>query len=166
MKNVVLIGMPGCGKSTIGVVLAKEMGYRFLDTDIVIQNMEKRKLQDIMDTDGVDYLLQAEERAILTTDCQDTVIATGGSAVFSNISMTHLRQNGVAVYLKLSYETVEKRLSNLATRGVAGSGTMTLRQIYDLRTPLYSKYADMVVECEGKTIEEISEEVARCMESV
>ncbi|MGI6030650.1 MAG: shikimate kinase [Eubacteriales bacterium] len=166
MKNVVLIGMPGCGKSTIGVVLAKTMGYRFLDTDIVIQEMQHRKLQEIMDADGVEFLLQAEEEAILSTQCSETVIATGGSAVFSQKSMNHLKENGVAVYLQLPYETVEQRLSNLATRGVAGSGTMTLREIYDMRTPLYSRYADVVIDCRNKGIEEIAQEVSDIMQKL
>lgn len=159
MKNIVLIGMPACGKSTIGVILAKQMGLHFIDTDIVIQEQEGRRLQDIIDADGVPYLLKAEERAILSTVCEDSVVATGGSAVFSECSMNHLRSNGVAVYLKLPYPLIEQRLNNLDSRGVAGAKDMTLKEIYDLRTPLYSRYADVVIDCEGKTIEQIAEEI-------
>lgn len=161
MKNIVLIGMPACGKSTIGVILAKQMGLHFIDTDIVIQEQEGRRLQDIIDADGVPYLLKAEERAILSTVCDNSVVATGGSAVFSERSMNHLRSNGIAVYLKLPYAIIEQRLNNLDSRGVAGAKDMTLKEIYELRTPLYSRFADIVISCENKSIEQIAQEIER-----
>lgn len=152
--NIVLIGMPGSGKSTIGNILAKLIGYRFLDTDLVIQNMEGKVLQDIIDEDGLKAFSTAEEKALCSVYCDSTVVATGGSAIFCDRGMRHLKQDGKVVYLKLDIREIEKRLSNLASRGVAGAKEKTIAQIFEERRPLYEKYADYVVDCDGGSVAE------------
>lgn len=152
--NIVLIGMPGSGKSTVGNILAKLIGYRFLDTDLIIQNMEGKVLQDIIDEDGLPTFHIAEEKALCAVCCDDTVIATGGSAIFSERGMRHLKQNGKVVYLKLGMNELEKRLSNLASRGVAGAKEKTIAQIFEERRPLYEKFADYTVQCDGASVAE------------
>lgn len=152
--NIVLIGMPGSGKSTIGNILAKLIGYCFLDTDLIIQNMEGKVLQDIIDEDGLPTFHTAEEKALCAVYCNDTVIATGGSAIFSERGMRHLKQNGKVVYLKLGINELEKRLSNLASRGVAGAKEKTIAQIFEDRRPLYEKFADYTVQCDGASVAE------------
>lgn len=152
-NNVVLIGMPGCGKSTVGVLLAKALGYDFLDTDVVLQAREGRLLQRMLDEDGVDAFLLREEAAVLSISCDRTVIATGGSVVYSEKAMRHLRAGGKVVYIELAYDTLERRLFNLATRGVALRPGQTLKALYDERTPLYERYADIVLRTDGFDIE-------------
>jgi shikimate kinase len=152
--NLILIGMPGSGKSTIGNVLAKLIGYRFLDTDLMIQNMEGKVLQDIIDEDGLAVFMTAEEKALCATYCDETVIATGGSAIYSKRGMKHLKSMGKVVYLKLSISEIEKRLYNLSSRGVAGAKEKTLSEIFDERRPLYEEYADYTIECDGGEIVE------------
>ena len=154
MANIVLIGMPGCGKSTVGVLLAKALGMAFLDTDIVLQAQEGRLLQSLLDEIGIDAFLRREEEAILTVDAKDTVIATGGSVVYEQQAMRHLHACGKVVYIALPYEEIERRLSNLATRGVALRPGQTLRDLYDERTPLYERAADIVVHAGGLDIEQ------------
>lgn len=150
-SNIVLIGMPGCGKSTVGIVLAKMCGKKFLDTDLVIQERENCLLQEIIDKKGLDSFFEAEEQALLSVNVQNSVIATGGSAVFSQKGMEHLKKNALCVYIDLPVDILEKRLSNLSTRGVAGADTMTVAQIYGQRAPLYKKYADIVCDFSGHT---------------
>ncbi len=159
--NLVLIGMPGCGKSTAGVVLAKRLGYGFVDADLVIQKREGRLLQTIIDTDGVDALLKAEENALLSIECDNTVIATGGSAVYSEDGMAHLKKSGKAVYIKLPLEQLKLRLGNLAARGVAGANEMTLEQIFNDRAPLYEQYADLIISAEGMDITTLTDEIIK-----
>lgn len=157
--NLVLIGMPGCGKSTVGVVLAKAAGYAFIDTDLLIQQREGRLLQQIIDERGIAAFLQAEEAALCTVCCDHSIIATGGSAVYSERAMQHLGQNGKRIYLSLSCSSVERRLGNLASRGVAGANEHSITEIYAERLPLYQKYADVTINCEGKSIPEIVSEI-------
>ena len=152
--NLILIGMPGSGKSTVGNVLAKLIGYRFLDTDFIIQNMEGKVLQDIIDEDGLPVFMTAEEKALCAVYCDDTVIATGGSAIYSPRGMRYLKSMGKIVYLRISLEELEKRLSNLASRGVAGAKEKTLAQLYEERRPLYEQYADYIIDCDGGEIAE------------
>lgn len=149
-SNIVLIGMPGCGKSTVGVVLAKNMGYRFVDVDLVIQERENKLLSEIIDEHGFDGFIKAEEEACLSVDCTNSVIATGGSAVYGEAAMKHFKEIGTVVYIKLSYEEIEERLGDLHKRGVAMKGDMTLKDLYDERTPLYEKYADVI--CGGDRV--------------
>lgn len=154
LDNVVLIGMPGCGKSTVGVLLAKAMGLEFIDTDVVFQAREKRKLQDMIDDIGIEAFLEKEEDAILSLKCNATVIATGGSVVYGNRAMKHLSQIGRIVYIQLPYEEIERRLNNLATRGVALRQGQTLRELYNERIPLYEAAAHMIYNAGCSDIEQ------------
>jgi len=154
LENVVLIGMPGCGKSTVGVLLAKAMGLDFIDTDVVFQAREKRRLQDMIDDIGIDAFLKKEEETILSLQCRGTVIATGGSVVYGKNAMEHLAAIGRIVYIQLPYEEIEKRLNNLATRGVALRSGQTLLDLYNERVPLYESCAHVTFEAEKTDIEQ------------
>ena len=154
MKNIVLIGMPGAGKSTVGVLLAKTLGYAFLDTDLVIQEREGRLLQDLVDQLGVEAFLDREAAAVCSVDCRRTVIATGGSVVCRDGAMEHLRKLGRIVYLRLPLEELERRLHNISTRGIAMAPGETLAHIHSYRAPLYQRYADLTVEVGRQTLEE------------
>lgn len=149
MKNIILIGMPGAGKSTMGVILAKILGRTFIDTDLLIQEQAKRRLQEIIDTDGPDAFLELEEKTILSRHFTDAVIATGGSVVYSKKAMEHLKKDGVVVYVKVSFSTMKKRLRNITTRGIVLVGGQTLSDMYRQRIPLYEQYADITVDCSG-----------------
>lgn len=159
MNNIVLIGMPGAGKSTVGVLLAKTLGYAFLDTDLVIQEQEGRLLQDLVDALGVEAFLEREADAICSVRCCNTVIAPGGSAVCRERSMEHLRELGRIVYLHLPLEELERRLYNISTRGIAMAPGETLADLYNYRAPLYEKYADLTVEVGKQTLEETVDQV-------
>ena len=154
MNNITLIGMPGVGKSTIGVVLAKILGYQFIDSDLLIQKQEKRRLSTIIEQEGYAGFMKIENRVNAAIDVDDTVIATGGSVVYCEDAMKHLKSVGTVVYLKLSLESLSKRLGNLKGRGVLLKEGQTLKDLYEERTPLYEKYADIVVDEEGKNLEE------------
>nr|WP_296156967.1 shikimate kinase [uncultured Blautia sp.] len=153
MNNITLIGMPGVGKSTIGVVLAKILGYQFIDSDLLIQKQEKRRLSTIIEQEGYAGFMKIENRVNAAIDVDDTVIATGGSVVYCEDAMKHLKSVGTVVYLKLSLESLSKRLGNLKGRGVLLKEGQTLKDLYEERTPLYEKYADIVVDEEGKDLE-------------
>lgn len=154
MNNVVLIGMPGCGKSTLGVLLAKTLGYGFIDSDLFIQTEQKMLLADIIEKKGLEEFNRIENRVNAGIWADRCVIATGGSVIYGEEAMAHLQEIGKIVYLKLSYATVEKRLGDIKQRGVSIKDGETLKQLYDERIPLYEKYADVIVDCEGQTIEE------------
>ena len=155
MKSIILIGMPGCGKSTLGVILAKELGLDFVDTDIVIQQRTGELLQETLEKRGVSALLDEEEKAILSLDmAKPCVISTGGSAVLRENSMAHLRKNGICVYIKLPYEEIEGRINNRDSRGIAAGKNETLKDIYDYRTPYYEKYADIRIDCSHSSVDE------------
>lgn len=152
MKNIVLIGMPGCGKSTIGVVLAKTMGYRFLDSDLLIQESENRLLSEIIKQEGLDGFNAIENRVNASIEAERSVIATGGSVIYGKEAMEHLRKIGVVVYIKLPYKEIKKRLGDLTKRGVSIKDGQSLLDLYNERVPLYEKYADIIVEENGMTI--------------
>lgn len=154
-NNIVLIGMPGVGKSTVGVLLAKALSRNFTDTDVFIQSLECRRLQDILDGHGKDTFLALEERYVLTLDLQGHVIATGGSVVYSQPAMEHLRDRGIIVHLDLPFDVLERRINNLPSRGVVMASGQTLRTLYDERQPLYRHYADIAVPCEGLGHDEV-----------
>lgn len=145
MNNIILVGMPSCGKSTLGRMLAKELHYDFLDTDEVIIRLNGCPLRDILDAQGVDGFIRVEEEAVCTVQAQNCVVATGGSVVYSEKAMAHLKAQGKVVYLNLSFEEMERRLGDLHARGVAIAPGSTLQDLYDERTPLYEKYADITV---------------------
>ena len=145
MDNIILVGMPSCGKSTLGRILAKELGYAFIDTDDVIIRQNGCPLRDILDAEGVDGFIRREEAAVCTVKAQRTVIATGGSVVYSEKAMAHLKSMGKVVYLCLTFEEVERRLGDLHARGVAIAPGSTLHDLFDERVPLYEKYADITI---------------------
>ncbi|MCM1121881.1 MAG: shikimate kinase [Eubacterium sp.] len=158
--NIILIGMPGAGKSTVGVVLAKKLGYAFVDSDLVIQSREGRLLHEIISARGVEGFWKVEETVNASMDEHRTVIATGGSAVYGSRAMEHFKQIGTIVYLKLSCGAIAERLGDLSERGVTLRDGQGLQELYEERVPLYERYADVVVDCEEKAIREIVEEIA------
>lgn len=161
MKNIVLIGMPAAGKSTIGVLLAKSLGFEFIDTDLIIQKQTGRLLQDMIDSDGLDAFCIAEERAILSvSDTENAVIATGGSAVYSREAMLYLKKNGAVYYLSLPSEELLPRLKNIKTRGIAMRKGQSVEEVFKNRRALYEEYCDIEVDCHGKTAEETVAEIA------
>lgn len=159
MKNVILVGMPACGKSTIGVVLAKTMNKWFVDTDLSIQQREGRTLQDIINEHGNEYFHQLEEQILLETNVKNCIIATGGSAIYFDRAMAHFKENGKIVYIKVSLDTILERLNNIKTRGVTLGKGQTIEDLYKQRVPLYEKHADIIIEAEGLHIEEIVEKI-------
>lgn len=148
MESIILIGMPGSGKSTVGVILAKQLGFGFIDTDLVIQEREGQKLSQILQK-GVSQLLTCEQQALLTQKGGRVVIATGGSAVLSECGMEHLKTLGSVIYLKYELPVLAKRLGNFTERGIAAEPGTKLEEIYALRAPLYEKYADFTVQPNG-----------------
>ena len=163
MNNIILVGMPSCGKSTVGVILAKTMNKGFVDTDILIQQREGRTLQEIINSCGNDYFHQVEERVLLDFEGRDYVVATGGSAIYFDRAMDKFKETGKVVYLKVSLDTVLQRLNNIKTRGVTLAKGQTLGDLYNQRIPLYEKHADVIIEADGLTVEEV---VERIMEGV
>lgn len=145
MKNIVLIGMPGAGKSTVGVVLAKAMGYRFMDSDLLIQEEEGKLLCEIIQEKGVDGFIQIENRVNSQIITNQTVIATGGSVVYGREAMEHFKEIGTVVYLKLPYHVLDERLGDLKNRGVVMKDNQTLKDLYEERVSLYEKYADITI---------------------
>lgn len=144
--NIVLIGMPGSGKSTVGVILAKSLGVDFIDTDLLIQSREKRLLQEIIDDDGIDCFLDKECDAVLSIDAENAVIATGGSVIFREGAMNHLKKNGKIIYLDVPVSELKRRLSNIKTRGVAARKGESVEDIFRERNSLYEKYADIYID--------------------
>ena len=155
MDNIVLIGMPGCGKSTVGVVLAKALSMEFVDSDIVIQRTEGKRLSEIIDECGTEGFRAVENRVNATLDVHRSVIATGGSVIYGPEAMAHLREIGIVVYLRLSYPAIEERLGDLHARGVSIKPGQTLHDLYDERCPLYERYAHVTVECDGLRLREV-----------
>ena len=145
MKNIILIGMPGAGKSTVGVILAKTLGLKLIDTDLVIQEHAGRLLQEIIDAEGPEVFKKIEEATILALHWDNTLIATGGSIVFSEHAMKHLKSEGIVVYLRISFEEMERRLNNITTRGIVLVAGESLREMYNERVSLYEKYADITI---------------------
>lgn len=158
--NVILIGMPGCGKSTVGVVLAKVLGYEFLDSDLVIQARTGRLLHQLIEEEGQQGFRQVENRVNASLQCSRTVIATGGSVIYGPEAMAHLRALGTVVYLKLSCRQIARRLGDLHQRGVTLAPGQTLEDLYQERIPLYEAYAHMTVDTEGLTLRQVVERVA------
>ncbi len=158
-ENVVLIGMPGVGKSTIGVILAKELGYDFIDADLVIQKKTGKLLKDIIAEKGIEGFRVVENEVNASLDVNRSVIATGGSVVYGKEAMAHLTKIGTVVYLKLGLSSLEKRLGNLKCRGVVIRDDQTLADLFEERRPLYEEYADITIDEENKDIESTLEEL-------
>lgn len=152
--NIVLIGMPGVGKSTIGVVLAKVLGYSFMDADLLIQQQEGKLLHEIIKEAGTEGFLEIEGRVNSQIQAERAIIATGGSVVYEKEAMEHLKEIGTVVYLQVSYSILEKRLNDIKGRGVVLKDGQNLQALYEERTPLYEAYADIVVEEEHMGVEE------------
>lgn len=156
-SNIVLLGMPGSGKSTVGVLLAKRLGKRFVDTDLLIQEQEGRLLSEIIKEEGLDRFIKIENQVNASVQAENSVIAPGGSAVYGREAMEHFKEIADVVYLKLSYRSVARRLGDLTKRGVVFRPGQTLKAIYKERCPMYEAYADYIVECDGKKIGETLE---------
>ena len=152
--NVILIGLPTSGKSTVGVILAKLLGMQFLDTDLLIQHQTAERLNEIIASKGTDGFLRIEEAVCLSINTDNTVIATGGSVVFSRSAMAHLKANGKTVYLKISLSELKQRLQDAKARGVILRDGESIEELYAEREPLYSQYADVIVPEEGLRLEE------------
>ncbi len=159
MDNIILIGMPGSGKSSVGVVLAKALGKGFVDVDLMIQAREGVLLQQILDERGTEAFLDVESEVIRTVFCANSVIAPGGSCVCRHDAMEHLRKLGTVVYLKLSLPEVVSRIHNLDSRGIALQPGQTLKDVYDYRAPLYERYAHLTVDADGQSLAETVEAV-------
>lgn len=154
-QNIVLIGMPGAGKSTVGVILAKALGMAFVDTDLIIQKQAGCLLQELIDRDGVAKFLRVEERVIRELQVENCVIATGGSVIHSDAAVQHLRKNGLLLYLQLPYEEIKQRINNMSSRGIAMDKGRKLIDLYDERVVLYEKYADIIIDGSDSSIEEV-----------
>lgn len=159
MRNISLIGMPGVGKSTIGVILAKVLGMRFIDTDLLIQNSVNRLLQDIIDTDGIRKFLDIEERSVLSLRCESTVIATGGSVIYSKKAIEFLKKSSIVVHLKLGYDEIAERISNITTRGIVMEKSQSLFDIYNERVLLYQRISDIIIDCSRKSVEDVIRDI-------
>lgn len=161
--NIILIGMPGAGKSTVGVVLAKALGYNFVDSDLVIQKETGKRLFEIIDEVGIDEFLNIENRINASLSVEKSVVATGGSVIYGEEAMEHLKSIGKVVYLKTDYESLEMRLGNLLKRGVAIRSGNTLLDLYNERVPLYEMYADITIDTKNKGIREVVEIISKTM---
>ena len=164
--NIILIGMPGVGKSTVGVILAKVMGYQFVDADLLIQQQEGKLLREIIEEVGTDGFIQVENRVNASIQCEKTIIATGGSVVYGKEAMEHLKEIGTVVYLEVPFSTLEKRLSDIKGRGVVLIDGQTLYDLYMERTPLYESYADVRVSEEGLNVEQTVELLVNKLEQM
>lgn len=152
--NIILIGMPGCGKSTVGVLLAKSMLRDFVDTDLIIQNRYKKSLCDIINQEGLKVFKEKENTVLREFRAENAVIATGGSAVYCGEGMENLKKDGKIIYLRLSPETIKSRIKNITTRGIAMAPDCTIDDLYEERSVLYDKYADIVIDAESLSAEE------------
>lgn len=158
-SNIILIGMPGAGKSTVGVLLAKQTSKDFVDTDVLIQVAEGRLLQDIVDSEGYLVLRAIEERVLLGLSCCNCVVATGGSAVYSDAAMQHLKTGGMTVFLDVDIATLNSRVHDYETRGLAKRPEQSFAELFEERLLLYRKYADLTVNCIGLTQEEVCSKI-------
>lgn len=165
-NNIVLIGMPGVGKSTAGVILAKILGYHFIDSDIVIQQTEKSLLRDIISQEGIDGFIEIENRINSSIVAEKSVIATGGSAVYGEDAMKHFSETGTIIYLSLDYDTLSERLGNIKNRGVVIRENQTLHDLYSERVPLYEKYADIIIPEDNCTVEETVQKILKEIQNI
>ncbi len=164
--NIILVGMPASGKSTVGVILAKILGYSFVDADIVIQEKEGRKLSEIIETEGIDGFIEIENRVNAGIEVQKTVIATGGSAVYGKEAMEHYKNIGRVVYLKVDMDHLTKRLNDVKQRGVVMRDGQTLISLYNERSVLYEKYADITIDEKNHSMEEVVADILAAMANI
>jgi len=160
-SNVTLIGMPGAGKSTVGIILAKNMGAGFIDTDVLIQINQQKRLQEILEEGGHLRLRAIEEREILKLNIERHVIATGGSAVYSEKAMAHLRTISIVVFLEVSFAEISRRIRNFETRGIAKAKAQTFEALFDERQVLYRRYADITFDCSDLDQEQVATQIAQ-----
>lgn len=162
MNNIILVGMPGSGKSTLGIILARRLGYGYLDTDSFISQREKSTLQGIIDTKGLPYFLKTESQVGSEIVCDRVIIATGGSMILSEEAMNNLCSLGKVIYIDVPLDELKKRLGNYADRGVACSENQTLEDILKERQPLYEKYSDIKVTYKiGSSLEETADDILK-----
>ncbi len=159
--NLTLIGMPGAGKSTVGVVLAKMISYEFIDTDILIQLKKGLSLQEIVDADGYIALRQIEEETVYSLDVDNSVISTGGSVVYSRKAMEHLKRISKVIFLKTTYATLLKRINDFNTRGLAKAKNQTFEDLFKERMPFYEQYADLSIDCDNLSQEDAAKTIIR-----
>lgn len=163
MNNIILIGMPAAGKSTIGVILAKELGYQFIDSDLLIQNSQKRLLYTIIQQDGIDRFIEIEQQINSNINADKAVISTGGSVIYGTKAMEHLKSIGKIIYIKLSYNTLKSRLENIKRRGVILKKGQSLYDLYLERCPLYEKYADIIINAENCNLEQTLDKIIKSL---
>ena len=163
-KNLILIGMPGAGKSTIGVLLAKQLGLDFIDTDLLLQRQESLRLQQLITLRGVDSFRKAEEKMLLELNCVNTVVATGGSVVYSKPGMAHLQELGCLIYLHISLPQLTQRIADMGERGILIAAGQSFADLYAERSPLYSQYADIDIEISDLAVEEVLQKVEKCVQ--
>lgn len=161
MANIILIGMPGCGKSTVGVILAKTLGIGFVDTDLIIQQRENKLLQNIIDNDGIDFFLNCEAEAVKSLYCDNCVVATGGSVVYREDAIQHLKSNGKIIFLDVPLDEIKRRLNNINTRGIAAKKNKSIEDIYNERIALYNKYADIIIKIDVESVEKTVEKICK-----
>lgn len=165
-NNIVLIGMPGVGKSTIGVILAKVLGYQFVDADLLIQQQEGKLLKDIIADVGTEGFIQVENRVNASIQAEKTIIATGGSVVYGKEAMEHLKSIGTVIYLKVSFEILQKRLADIKGRGVVLKEGQDLCALFEERAPLYENYADIEISEEDLSVEETVEKLVEILQNL
>lgn len=163
MKSIILIGMPAVGKSTVGVVVAKRLGYEFIDTDLLIQKQENRLLKEIIEDEGIDGFLKIENQVNCDVQAERAVISPGGSVVYCQEAMEHYKKIGVVVYLRASFETINNRIRNAKNRGVVLKEGQTLERLYEERVKLFEKYADITIDEDGKELGETIELVLQSL---
>ncbi len=158
-NNIILIGMPGAGKSTVGVILAKRIGFHFIDTDLLIQAQEKCRLQQIIDTQGLKSFRLIEEQVLLDLQAEHTVIATGGSVVYGEMGLKTLGNSGHQIYLQIEFPTLQQRIADMGQRGLVMTKDQTFAQLYQERTPLYEKFAELTIPCDELSAEQVAAKI-------
>ncbi len=164
-KNIILIGMPGAGKSTVGVILAKRIGFHFIDTDLLIQSQEKCRLQQLIDTQGLDNFRKIEEQILLNLHTDQSVIATGGSVVYSKNGLQKLGLSGYRIYLQIGLPTLRKRIADMGQRGLVMNKGQTFEQLYQERSPLYEEFADLTITCGELNAEQVAAAIEKKLDS-
>jgi shikimate kinase len=160
-SNIILIGMPGAGKSTIGVILAKRIGFQFYDTDLIIQSQEQLRLQQIIDTRGLDHFRQIEAKVITNLSLKNSVIATGGSAIYYEKAIENLRRIGLLIYLQVPLAQLKQRIADMGERGLVMGKGQSFEDLYAERTPLYQRFADVTIAADGKNAELIAADIEK-----
>ena len=165
-SNIILIGMPGAGKSTVGVILAKRLGCHFIDTDLIIQAQERQRLQQIIDARGLKRFRKIEEQILLNLHPEHSVIATGGSVIYSKKGLEELGKTGYRVYIQVPLKVLQQRIADMGQRGLVIDKGQTFEQLYQERTPLYNKFADLTISCEDVNAEQVAAKIEKVIGSI